>query len=437
MLEEAQVKTNFLKTTHLADKDLKMILGMIWAIILDYQIKGISVEEMTAKEGLLLWCQKKTAGYRDVKVENFTTSWQTGLAFCALIHRHRPDLLDYDSLSAGDAARNLELAFAVAEKEFGIPRLLDVEDIVGVARPDERSIMTYVSEYFHYFSGFDLKEKSGRRIQKFVQFNQSMEKMERDYEGQGGHLLEWINSTVEKFSNDTGFGQTASEAKQSFEEQKVFLSKVKPQKAGEKLDLEALYANIQTKLTVYDRAPYAVPSGLSPEDIDAAWDRLEQAERQRGKAIRENLFKFISKDTSTISEDQLREFEASFAHFDKDGSGMLDKLEFKAALSALSIGFKDEAAFNALFNKVAEGNSKISRAQFVNYLVELYEDKDTPDQIKEAFAMLSNQSNTINSTQLRVPPLVDSEIAYLTDRMPAASTGNYNYVQYINQSFQS
>jgi len=63
MLEEAKVKTNFLKTTHLLDKDLKMILGMVWAIILDYAIKGISVEELTAKEGLLLWCRKKTAGY--------------------------------------------------------------------------------------------------------------------------------------------------------------------------------------------------------------------------------------------------------------------------------------------------------------------------------------------------------------------------------------
>jgi len=59
MLAEAGVKTNFLKTHHLADCDEKMILGMIWSIILDYQIKGISVEELSAKEGLLLWCQKK------------------------------------------------------------------------------------------------------------------------------------------------------------------------------------------------------------------------------------------------------------------------------------------------------------------------------------------------------------------------------------------
>jgi actinin alpha len=56
----------------LADKDAKFLLGMIWAIILDYQIKGISVEEVSAKEGLLLWCKKKTQGYKDVYVDNFT-----------------------------------------------------------------------------------------------------------------------------------------------------------------------------------------------------------------------------------------------------------------------------------------------------------------------------------------------------------------------------
>jgi Ca2+-binding EF-hand superfamily protein len=68
------------------------------------------------------------------------------------------------------------------------------------------------------------------------------------------------------------------------------------------------------------------------------------------------MFRFISKAQSTITPEQLKEFEASFAHFDKDNSGMLDRIEFKAALSALSVPFKDENAFNIVFNKVAEGD---------------------------------------------------------------------------------
>jgi actinin alpha len=97
---------------------------MIWAIILDFQIKGISEEDVSAKEGLLLWCKKKTHGYRQVKVENFTNSWTDGLAFCALIHKHRPDLIDFESLSPANARDNLTLAFEVAESKLGIPKLL-------------------------------------------------------------------------------------------------------------------------------------------------------------------------------------------------------------------------------------------------------------------------------------------------------------------------
>jgi hypothetical protein len=148
--------------------DVLFVLRM-WAIILDYAIKGISEDDTTAKEGLLLWCRKKTAGYREIDpptIQNFTTHWKNGLAFCALIHKHQPHLIDYDSLDKNDAAKNLELAFSVAES-LGIPRLLDIEDML-VDKPDERSIMTQVSEYFHRFAQQDVKEVAARRAANFL-----------------------------------------------------------------------------------------------------------------------------------------------------------------------------------------------------------------------------------------------------------------------------
>ncbi len=63
--------------------------------------------------------------------------------------------------------------------------------------------------------------------------------------------------------------------------------------------MEATFAEIQTKLSVYGRSAYAVPSGMSTEEIDAAWDRLEKAEKSRGQAVRNALFRFITKATST------------------------------------------------------------------------------------------------------------------------------------------
>lgn len=115
------VKLVSIGAEEIVDGNTKMTLGLIWTIILRFAIQDISVEgekhllmlyilsisnvstlyflEMTAKEGLLLWCQRKTAPYRNVNVQNFHLSWKDGLAFCALIHRHRPDLIDYSKLS--------------------------------------------------------------------------------------------------------------------------------------------------------------------------------------------------------------------------------------------------------------------------------------------------------------------------------------------------
>ena len=82
------VKLVSIGAEEIVDGNLKMTLGMIWTIILRFAIQDISVEEMTAKEGLLLWCQRKTAPYKNVNVQNFHLSFKDGLAFCALIHRY-------------------------------------------------------------------------------------------------------------------------------------------------------------------------------------------------------------------------------------------------------------------------------------------------------------------------------------------------------------
>lgn len=122
-----------------------------------FQIQDITIEEIdnretkSAKDALLLWCQMKTAGYPNVNVRNFTTSWRDGLAFCALIHKvsnpqffrifqlnnlyklqHRPDLIPIEKLSRNNPIQNLNLAFDVAENKLGLTKLLDAED-VGLA----------------------------------------------------------------------------------------------------------------------------------------------------------------------------------------------------------------------------------------------------------------------------------------------------------------
>lgn len=109
----------------------------IQEIEIDVDEDNESSEKKSAKDALLLWCQRKTHGYPNVNIVDFTNSWRSGFGFNALIHSHRPDLFDYNSLQPGRNMENLNYAFDVADRELGIPRLLDAEDLVE-QKPDER-----------------------------------------------------------------------------------------------------------------------------------------------------------------------------------------------------------------------------------------------------------------------------------------------------------
>uniref|UniRef100_A0A671PPU3 F-actin monooxygenase n=1 Tax=Sinocyclocheilus anshuiensis TaxID=1608454 RepID=A0A671PPU3_9TELE len=105
---------------------------------------------------LLTWCQKQTEGYRGVNVTDLTSCWISGLAFCALIHRFRPQLIDYDSLNEQDCARNLQLAFDVAEKEFGMKPFITGKELAAGQEPDKTSMGNYLSKFYELFRGTPL-----------------------------------------------------------------------------------------------------------------------------------------------------------------------------------------------------------------------------------------------------------------------------------------
>ncbi|XP_060228301.1 alpha-actinin-2 isoform X2 [Meriones unguiculatus] len=241
------VKLVSIGAEEIVDGNVKMTLGMIWTIILRFAIQDISVEETSAKEGLLLWCQRKTAPYRNVNIQNFHTSWKDGLGLCALIHRHRPDLIDYSKLNKDDPIGNINLAMEIAEKHLDIPKMLDAEDIVNTPKPDERAIMTYVSCFYHAFAGAE-------------------------------QLLEWIRRTIPWLENRTP-EKTMQAMQKKLEDFRDYRRKHKPPKVQEKCQLEINFNTLQTKLRISNRPAFMPSEGKMVSDIAGAWQRLEQAEK--------------------------------------------------------------------------------------------------------------------------------------------------------------
>ena len=207
---------------------------------------------------------------------------------CALLDIHRPDLIDYDALDKNDHHGNMKLAFEIASKEIGIPDLLDVEDVCDVAKPDERSLMTYIAYWFHAFSQMERVENAGRRVEKFVQNMHGAWQMQNDFERRMRELLHQIAEQIKRWQEAT-FEGTYTDAKLQASEFTSYKRSQKRKWVAEKSDLVGLLGNIKTKLSTYRLRPYTPPPELSPEALDMAWGGLLKAERERSQIINETI----------------------------------------------------------------------------------------------------------------------------------------------------
>ncbi|XP_021103430.1 nesprin-2 isoform X2 [Heterocephalus glaber] len=183
-LENRSIKLINIHVADIIEGNRSIILGLIWTIIQHFHIEELTqalsgnynqpVEDesvadssptssppakkcstvrarwqLSAKKALLLWAQECCAKHESISVTDFKSSWRNGLAFLAVIHALRPDLVDMKSVKHRSNRDNLKEAFGIAERELKIPRLLEPED-VDIVNPDEKSIMTYVAQFLQY-----------------------------------------------------------------------------------------------------------------------------------------------------------------------------------------------------------------------------------------------------------------------------------------------
>ncbi|KAF8645204.1 hypothetical protein AX16_008031 [Volvariella volvacea WC 439] len=278
------VKLTNIGPEDIIDGNLKLILGMIWTLILRFTIADINESGLSAKEGLLLWCQRKTAPYKEVNVQDFSRSWSDGLALCALIHCHRPDLLDYEALDKNDRHGNTRLAFNVAAEHLSIPKLLEVEDLCDSSHPDERSVMTYIASFFHAFSTMDQAETVSRRVEKFADLMRSVWVSRNDYERRMRLLLAALRDIQAQWAASV-FAGTYTDAKQQSAEFTAYKQTTKRTWVTEKQDITTLFGNVQTKLKTYALKEYIPPPGLTLVDLEQAWKSLLASEAARSRAI--------------------------------------------------------------------------------------------------------------------------------------------------------
>ncbi|XP_069392305.1 spectrin beta chain, erythrocytic isoform X2 [Paralichthys olivaceus] len=296
-LKEQRVHLENMGSHDIVDGNHRLILGLIWTIILRFQIQDIVVETgqadqketRSAKDALLLWCQMKTAGYPNVNITNFTTCWKDGMAFNALIHKHRPDLVDYNNLKRSNPTHNLHNAFNVAEQKLGVTKLLDPEDVF-TENPDEKSIITYVVAFYHYFSKMKQLAVEGKRVGKVLDHAIETEKMIDKYETLASDLLTWIEQTI-LVLNNRKLANSLTGVQQQLQAFNTYRTVEKPPKFQEKGNLEVLLFTIQSRMRSNNQRVYTPKEGALVADINRAWERLEKAEHERERVLRDELIR--------------------------------------------------------------------------------------------------------------------------------------------------
>ena len=211
------------------------------------------------------------------------------MAFNALLHKQRPDAVDYASLHPTNHTFNLDNAFDVAYNKFGISKLLDPED-VDVQRPDEKSILTYVASYYHTFSKLNEGQRGAKKINAIVTKIKRIEEQKEQYKLDSRELLEWIAVKTEEMGK-RNFSNSLEGVQNDFKKFQVFSFSEKPPRAKQFTLLQVTFFEIEMKLKDLRQPPFIPPEGQRISDIEQAWRGLEKEEHVKNTALKMEILR--------------------------------------------------------------------------------------------------------------------------------------------------
>lgn len=253
-------------------------------------------DNVSAREALLRWARRSTARYPGVRVNDFTSSWRDGLAFSALVHRNRPDLLDWRKARNDRPRERLETAFHIVEKEYGVTRLLDPEGKlihdnaysdpsncnpsnldVDTNEPDEKSLITYISSLYDVFPEppsihplFDME--SQRRVHEY-----------RDLAQQ---FIYWCREKT-AYLQERSFPPTLIEMKRLLSDLQRFRSDEVSARKREKSKLIQIYKELERYFETVGEVD--VEAELRPDAIEKAWYRMNTALQDREVILQQEI----------------------------------------------------------------------------------------------------------------------------------------------------
>jgi len=267
----------------IVDGNLKMTLGLIWSCINKFQIEEISVEEKTARDALLLWCKKNTQGYADVSINNFTTSWNSCLAFCALINHFRPKLLDYNALDRSDHMTACTKAFDAC-RELGITVFLDPEDIVDI-QPDEKSVVTQVSEFFHFFAAESKIGAMVDRVNRTLEVQHEVEKLCSTYAEEAQAVIDACKANETAIMADDYEKGDVPSLRNKLSSVIKFGREGRPEIVNLKSKALKTWNAWVTKCKSTARKLPVAPEGLEPETLSTTLQNLDKTQEDRRNAL--------------------------------------------------------------------------------------------------------------------------------------------------------